>query len=553
MSGTVGRASAALASGTIVSRLLGFVSASVLVATVGQFGAGPNAFALANQLPTYVYAIVAGGLLSAILVPHIVKAATQPDGGQAFVNRLVTLGVVASFVLTILATVAAPLIVRLYAVAGGSRALAGGGLELAVALAYWCLPQIFFYALYSLVSEVLNARGVFGPSAWAPALNNVVMIGVLVLFGALFGVEPAHDSAESWDAGKIAVLGGGATLGVVLQAVLLVLFWRRTGLRFRPDIRWRGAGLGAPARAAGWVFGMVLVVQAANLVQTNVAVTADDDDASLAVLRTTWLIFMLSHSIVAISIATPYFTRMAAAARDGDSRALRADLASSLRAIGMLVTAGGAALVAAALPFSRFFAGNPDDARAIAVVLVGFLLGLVPFSTLYVVQRAFYALGDTRTPFLLQVVQVAIFTVGALALLAAPSDLVAAGIAFVTSLSVIVQAVAAALVLRRRIGGGGAAIVRRFGVFALAALPSAAAGVGILALFGGFSSDGFATAGRLQGIVTAAIVGSGTLLVFFGLLAATRAPELRGVLSAIRRDGSSDPSERPDRSEIPDA
>jgi len=548
VSDAVRRASAALASGTIVSRLLGFANASVLAVVIGNRFAGPNAFALANQLPTYVYAIVAGGLLSAVLVPHIVKAATHADGGQAFVNRLVTLGVVAFVVATVLATVAAPLIVRLYALAGGGGddALADGGLELAIALAYWCLPQILFYAVYALVGEVLSARGIFGPAAWAPALNNVVMIGVLVLFGALHGITPAHADPATWDAGRIALLGGGATLGVALQAVLLLFFWRRTGLRFRPDFRWRGAGLGAPARAATWVFGMVLVIQSTNFVQTNVATTAGQSDASLAVLRVTWLIFMLSHSIIAISIATPYFTRMAAAARDADLPTLRTDLSASLRAIGMLVAGAGAALAAAALPFARFFAEDDAEARIIAVVLLGFLVGLVPFSTLYVVQRAFYALGDTRTPFLLQVLQAVLFIAGALALLAAPPPWIAAGIGVATSLSVIVQAVAGAIVLRRRLGGGGRRVVRRFGVFALATIPAAAAGVGVLALFGGFASDGFATAGRLEGLVTTAGVGAVGILVFLAVLAATRAPELRGVLSSIRRNG------KPPGSEITD-
>jgi putative peptidoglycan lipid II flippase len=534
VSGTV-RASTALASGTIVSRVLGFVNVSVLAAVIGVTQPGPNAFALANQLPTYIYAIVAGGLLSAVLVPHIVKAATQVDGGQLFVNRLVTLGVTAFLLTTVLATLAAPLIVRLYALGSREGALADGGLELAVSLAYWCLPQIFFYAVYALVGEVLNARGVFGPAAWAPALNNVVMIGTLAVFAALYGVVPEHDNPASWLPDRVALLGGGATLGVALQAILLVFFWRRTGLRFRPDFRWRGAGLGAPARAAGWVFGMVLVIQLTNLVQTNVASTADPSDASLAVLRVTWLIFMLSHSIIAISIATPYFTRMAAAVRDADTSGLRADLSASLRTIGMLVAAAGAALTAAAVPFARFFAEDDAEARVIALVLVGFLVGLVPFSTLYVVQRAFYALGDTRTPFVLQIVQAVLFIGGALALLAAPSALIAAGIGVVTSLSVIVQAIAGAVILRRRVGGGGRHIARRFGVFALATIPAAAAGVGVLALFGGFAPDGFATAGRFEGIVTTAVIGAVGILVFFAVLAATRAPELRGALAALRR------------------
>jgi putative peptidoglycan lipid II flippase len=534
VSAGVGRASAALASGTVLSRLLGFVNFATLAAVIGNLGAGPNAFALATQLPTYVYSLIAGGLLSAVLVPHIVKSATQTDGGQAFVNRLVTLGVSAFVVAAALATLAAPGIVTLYALVGGNGSLAQGGLELAIALAYWTLPQIFFYAVYALVGEVLTARGVFGPAAWAPALNNVVMIGVLALFGALYGVG-GHANPAGWTPDRIALLGGGATLGVALQAVLLLFFWRRTGLRFRPDFRWRGAGLGAPARAAGWVFGMVLVVQLTNFVQTNVAATADASDASLAVLRIAWLIFMLSHSIVAISIATPYFTRMATAVRDADIPGLRADLSAALRAIALLVTAAGTALAAAAVPFAAFFAHSPGEAREIGAVLLAFLVGLVPFSTLYVLLRAFYALGDTRTPFLLQVVQAALFIAATLALLAAPSDLKAIGIGLATSASGIVQAIVAAGLLRRRLGGGGGGLVRRFAVYALAAIPAAAAGIGVLALFGGFAANGFATAGRVEGLVTTAAVGAASILVYVGVLAATRAPELRALSALVRR------------------
>src|SRR5690606_20443590 len=162
----------------------------------GSTGNGANAFALANQLPNNIYAIVAGGLLSAILVPHIVRAATHDDGGQSFVNRLLTLGIVGFAVIAVLATLAAPALVALYTLPDAT-ALGDGGTALAIGMAYWCLPQIFFYALYSLLGEVLNARGVFGPFTWAPVLNNVVAIGGLVAFAILFGTSPAHDAATS--------------------------------------------------------------------------------------------------------------------------------------------------------------------------------------------------------------------------------------------------------------------------------------------------------------------------------------------------------------------
>ena len=451
----------ALASGTIVSRVLGFVSISVLTATIGTLGSGPNAFALANQLPTYIYALVAGGLLSAVLVPHIVKAATQSDGGQAFVNRLVTLGVVVFAMMTVAATLAAPWIVQLYALASNTGSLANGGLELAITMAYWCLPQIFFYAVYALVGEVLSARGVFGPAAWAPALNNVVMVGSLVLFGVLYGTGSVHRNAASWDSEQIAVIAGGATLGVALQAVLLLFFWRRTGLRFRPDFRWRGAGLGAPARAAGWVFGMVIVVQVTNFVQTNVASTAHEDDASLAVLRITWLIFMLSHSIIAISIATPVLHS------DGDRRSGCRHPGAARGPLGVAAPDRDARGRGRCRPRRRRAAVRRVLRRRARPRHRDRVGGIPrwPRAVQHPLRRSagVLRLGDTRTPFVLQIVQSAIFVVGALALLLAPSEWIAAGIALVTSLSVIVQAVAAALILRTRLGGGGRTLTRRFG------------------------------------------------------------------------------------------
>src|SRR6187401_1091545 len=81
----LGRASAALAAGTLVSRVLGFASAAVLAWAIGPQNPGANAFALANQLPNNIYAIVAAGVLSAVLVPQIVRAGLHADGGQNFV------------------------------------------------------------------------------------------------------------------------------------------------------------------------------------------------------------------------------------------------------------------------------------------------------------------------------------------------------------------------------------------------------------------------------------------------------------------------------------
>ena len=540
--GAIRKASTTIAAGTLVSRLLGFLNATVLIWTIGSQNPGANAFGLANTLPSNIFALVAGGLTSAVLVPQIVRAASHRDGGQAFVNRLLTLGITTVFGITVVVTLAAPLLIPLYTAQGSGRALGGQpGLELAIALAFWCLPQVFFYAMYAILGEVLNARHVFGPFTWAPVANNVVLISTLLIFGAVFGTDPQHRDPSTWTTEQIALLGGGATLGIAVQMLFLLVFWHRTGLKYRPDFHWRGVGLSSAGRAASWTFGMIVITQLTILVQTNVASLAGEHDPSIAVLNIGWLLFMLPHSILAISVATPYFTRMAGHAHKGDLGALRADLSSSLRTILLLVTGAGAAIAAAALPFGAFFGKNdPAQTVGISSVLIAYLIGLIPYSTMFVLQRAFFALGDTRTPFFIQLVQGVTVTLVLLgvALFVAPvaPGQVGIGVALATTIASTVQATALALVLRRRIHGiDGRRVLTRVAIFVAAAVLALAAGVGVLALLGGFTR-GFATSSASGSFVSIAVVGAVVLVVYGALLLLVRVPELRaGIAPLLQR------------------
>ena len=531
-SGGVGRASALLASGTIVSRLLGFASALVLAAALGQASVG-DAFALANQLPNNIYAIIAGGLLSAILVPQIVRAENHADGGQQYINRLVTLGLTVFLVIAVLATLAGPLLVQLYS-DQGTKGLSPEQVQLANLFAYWCLPQIFFYAVYSLLGEVLNARRFFGPFTWAPVINNVVAIGGLAAFIAIYGAYDPNAAASVWDASMIALVAGTATLGVAAQALFLVFFWKRAGLNFRPDFRWRGVGLGNAGKAAAWTFAMISVTQLAGIVQNKVASTASGEGASYATLRYAWLIFMLPHSIAAVSIATAYFTRMSANARDNDLDAVRRDLSSSLRTIGLVLVFSAVGLIVLAYPFSALFANTFAETAQMAPVLMFYLLGLVQFSVLFVLQRTFYALEDTRTPFFFTLLQSSLFVVGALAVSTWPTQQIGIGIALVTSIAGTIQMLVAAVILNRRLGGIDLRrVARSYGVYVLAALPAAAAGVALLLALGGTTEGGFAVASKLTAVLSMAIIGGAMGLVYLGVLALAKNPELRSVTGPV--------------------
>ena len=396
MTDGIGRASAFLASGTIVSRILGFVKAIIVAATIGVVGsAGADAFAVANALPNTVYVIVAGGVLSAVLVPQIVRAGAHADGGSGYINKLLTVALVILAGATILATALAPLLTLVY-----GATLPQATLDLAIAFAWWCLPQIFFYGLYTLLGEVLNARRSFGPFTWVPVLNNIVAIAGLLVFAWAFGVDPdGARAADEWTPAMIAVLAGTATLGIAVQALVLFWFWRRIGLRYRPDFAWRGVGLGTAGRMAGWTFGMLLLTTLAGIVQTLVLGTASGQNASIAAVDYAWLIFMLPHSVITVSIATAYFTRMSEHAAADDLDRVRDDLSGAIRGITLIINLAAAVLLVIAYPFAAVFeTASFADTAALGNVVIAFTLGLVPFSTLFVVQRTFYALGDTRTP-----------------------------------------------------------------------------------------------------------------------------------------------------------
>lgn len=532
---SLGRASALIGAGTLVSRVTGLLRTIVLVGVIGSVNAGAaDAFAIANQLPNNVFSLISVGVLTAVIIPQIVKASADADGGNAFISKLFTLGTVVLVAVAALATIASPWLVWVYAGAKGSPEF----LALATAFAYWCMPQILFYGLYALLGEALNARRIFGPFTWAPVVNNVVSIIGFLIVGALFGGPLTR--VDEWTPEMIAALGGTATLGILIQAAILLVFWRRTGLALRPDFRWRGVGLGGVGKLAGWTFLMAFASLLAGLVQTQVLTEASEVGASVATFQYAWLIFMLPYSIIVLSIGTPYFTQISEHAAAGRDAEVRADIAQSIRTLLFFITVAVAAVVAAAIPASRVFTNSAPDAADAALVLICFLVCLIPLTVLFIVQRTFYAYGDTRTPFLFTLFQCGLVVLSALVaqwLLAAEVIEVtslAAAIALGQSIASTLQTVVAVWLLHRKIGGlriGSwmSAVLR----FAVAAVPAGFAGWGVFLLLGG--PEGWTTADKLQGALGTCVIGAAVVLVYVAVLAVLRAPELKAAGSLVRR------------------
>jgi putative peptidoglycan lipid II flippase len=535
---SVARSSMLMALGTIISRVLGFARTIFLAAAIGVTTDAADAFGVANQLPNNVYAIIVTGLLNAVLIPQLVKARSNKDGGKGYVDRLLTLILSVFLVVTLAATIASPWLVSLYTSGWNENQLA-----LATAFAYWCLPQLFFYGLYSLLGEVLNSRSVFGPYMWAPVLNNIVSMVGLVAFVVLFGLDPTGKLAiDEWSASQIAVLSGTATLGVASQAIILLWAWKKADIRFSLNFKFRGFGLRPALKAASWSLGMVVVTQIGGVVQTIVAsqaISARAENAavaSVAVAGVAWLIFMVPHSVVTVSVATAYFTKMAQHAHENNMDLFKKDFSAGLRAISVFAVFFSVAMIVLAYPMSRVFIGEFDATISLGNVLIAFMIGLLPFSFVYMMQRAFYALENTRTPFIFTVIQISIYVAGAIVISnTVEAKWLVVALSLLTSCTVTLQAIIAFTMLTKRIGSlNDHKIASALSQFVLAGVIAGAMGYGAIEIIGGIKPGSFAVASVLSSSLTIAGVGFLMFAIYTIALRLLRVPEIDTALAGFK-------------------
>ncbi|CAB4918888.1 unannotated protein [freshwater metagenome] len=400
--------SAIMAAGTVASRVTGVMRDIAMTAALG-FYLVSDAFSLGNTLPNIIYILVIGGALNAIFIPQLVRRMKDDaDGGRAYADRLLTITFLALLLLSVAAVLLAPWIVDLYSTAqyGSDQR------ELATAFARLCLPQIFFYGAYALLSQVLNSRGKFGAPMFAPIVANIIAIATFVTFIVIAGTTAAADGQLSSD--QVLLLGLGTTIGVALQALVLVPVLWKAGYVWRPRFDWRGHGLGKAGTLAIWTLGLVVVNQAGYVVITRLATLANvsaTDAGTVAAGLTTYqkanLIFMLPQSVITISIVTAMLPSLSRIAHSGQMEQVGRDITSTMRLVASFIVPIGVILMVigpgiAVLLFG-YGAATPAQAALMGSIVSVFMVGLLPFSLWYVVLRGFYALEDTRTPFWISV------------------------------------------------------------------------------------------------------------------------------------------------------
>ncbi|MGW2477853.1 murein biosynthesis integral membrane protein MurJ [Streptomyces sp. NPDC001665] len=537
-SGSVLRSGAVMAAGSIVSRATGFIRSAVVVAALGT-GLRADGYSVANTVPNILYILLIGGALNAVFVPELVRAAREhSDGGAAYTDRLLTLCTVGLLALTALAVLGAPLIIQVYA-----PTYDGDQAELTIALARYCLPQILFYGLFTLLGQVLNARDRFGAMMWTPVLNNLVIIAV---FGLYLGT--AADSGGTLSSAQAQWLGWGTTAGIAVQSLALVPSLRAAKFRWRPRFDWRGSGLTRPLRAAGWLVMLVLTNQLAYWVITRLSTASGQHavdqhlagGAGYTAYSYAYQLWVVPQGIVTVSLVTALMPRMSRAAAGGDLAGVRRDLSYALRTSAAVVVPAAALLLALApwVMGAVFGYGRtgPADITVMAGMMAAFAPGLIAFSGQYVLSRGFYAMSDTRTPFLLNLVIAALNAgLSVAAYLTLPARWAVTGMAGAYSVALLTGFAVTAYVLHRRLSPRGAprpSLGRSPGVWAHVRLVVACVPAGALAYGAARAVD---TEG--SGLGDFAALGAGTavlVLVVAGLARPLRLTEVSGALNAVR-------------------
>ena len=529
------RASSVMAVGTIISRITGLIGGVIMIATLGT-ALLADAFNVANTMPNILYNLLVGGALTAIFVPQLVRAFDDADGGHLFASRLVTTISGILLVLVIIGVIFAPQLVYIYAPSFSTPGFETER-EIAIAFTRYCLPQIFFLGLFTMLGQVANARGSFAPLMWAPIANNLV---VIVVFSA-FLIKWPSVNVDSITSTQIQILGWGTTAGIIVQALILIPVVKRSGIKIRP--KWGVAGLGKSFSLAGWTLVYVLISQIGYLITVNVATTAAVDSAKAGIttgvgftpFKNAYLIMLLPYSIVTISIVTALLPHMSKLAINKKIEDVKEQLLRAIKTVAVLTIPSSVAflLFGPLITEVLFFGIDKNDGIYIGYVLSALSLGLVAFSINLVLIRGFNAFEDTRTQ-VWSILIINIISVGLsyLFLAVLPSDWVTVGLGVAFSVSYLIGLFITLRLLKKHTG---TIHVREFigqhGRLLLAALIAMLPIFAISQYFGWVGSDqsSLIRASELLFVIVAGALG------YFFAAKALRITEVSGITALILR------------------
>lgn len=520
--------------GTLLSRITGLARLTAIAAALGiaERGSIADTFNLGNTAPNIIYELILGGVLTAVFVPVFVELLEKEGRDRAWevASALINLSMLILAAIAAIGIVAAPLIAKFYTLnVEGDRLVEQR--ETLTFLLRLFIPQIIFYGLTALTAGLLNAHKRFGAPMYTPILNNLAVIAVFLSFWAAYG----RVTLETVTTGQLLLIGLGTTGGVALMAIAQIPFLRGLG-RYRLTLRTGDSSVRKLARLSIFVLGYVIANQVG---YTIVQVLAAGQVGGYAAYVSAFTFFMLPHGLFAVSVITALLPGMSSFAVKGDWDSFRSNLSSGIRATLLLVLPAAVGYLVLGEPIVRLLLEHGNTtARStdlVVDVLRFFVIGLVPFSLFQLFLRSFYAMQDTKTPFLINCFSVAFNVVIDFPLFAAYG---VRGLAAGHAASYIFGAVAQGFVLRRRLGGIDGTRVSRSGAKIAAA--SALMGLVVFGVYRGVDAalDGGTLIGQLLTVLVPVGLGAAAYVGFTIVLKVEETSMIREVIDKRFRRGA---------------
>ena len=517
---SLARGAAATTIATAVSRITGFVRVVVVAGAMGTTFLA-NTYQTANTAPNVVFELVAAGVLTSVFVPTFVEYIVRGDreGGWHAANALTSLALVGLVAIALLLGLFAPLVMRALTVGVEDASLREREIALGATFLRLFAPQIVFYGVGMIMTGALHAHRRFGLPAIAPIFNNIVVIGVYVAYALMRGDRPPSvdgiTTAETW------LLGAGTTAGVIAMTACLIPQLRRLGWRFRvafepshPAVK-RGARLGvwALGYAGGYQAGLIVVLILANRVQGGVAA-----------YQWAYTFFYLPHALFGVPIFNVLFTAMSEHAARDEVEGAVGRLRDGLAMLAFLLVPIAAMLYATAELVARvtlrYGVMTAEGSDLVGHVLQAFAVGLPSYSAFLVFTRAFYAIGDTKTPALINGGTVILASAAGAALFSvAPEGWEVPGLALGHSVGFFLGAMVMARMFARKAGSVGGTRVASSVARSLAL--GVVAGAVMVAI-----TQTYDTASNVSALVAVVVTAAAGALVYLGGMLALRAPEV---------------------------
>ncbi len=448
---SLGKGAAVVTLATLASRVTGLLR---VVAVAYAMGATflANTYNSANTAPNLVFELAAAGILTSVFVPTFVEyiVRDRQQEGWAAANALTSVALIGLIAIAAFVGVAAPWIMRGFLI-GVEQPVRDQAINVGTDLLRLFAPQIVFYGAGMIMTAALHAHRRFGMAAIAPIFNNVVVIGVYLAYAAMRNGEPALSAITT---SEIWLLGAGTTAGVVAMTACLIPALRSTGWSFR--FRWdpRHPAVRKGARLGAWALGYAGGYQAVLIV---VLILANRVEGGVAAYQWAYTFFFLPHALFGVPIFHVLFTAMSEHVARGEEVGIVTRLRDGLAMLGFILIPIAVSLAVLSEQLGTLTLGygemTSEGVRLVSRCLTAFAVGLPTYSVFLTFTRAFYALGDARTPALVNAAAVVVAAAaGSLLFFGMGEGTAVEGLAYGHSIGFSFGCVVLGLYLTRRLG-----------------------------------------------------------------------------------------------------